>query len=130
MVRGLLDAESLAPVREVISRYVDARAEALRADGHIESLCEDAPFESRWARIRAQVVDPGPSGPIGSTSNWGVPSPMGELLLAEPVHTLYRNAKLTRLASALLNDDDVYSCGNYWFRPMTCDDTQGHYPLQ
>lgn len=129
VVRGLLDAASLAPIRELVARYVDARADALRADGHVTSLCEDAPFESRWARLRAQVEDGGPSGPIGSTSNWGVPSPQGELLLAEPVHALYRKAELTKLASTLLHAGDVYSCGNYWFRPMTCDDSQGHYPL-
>lgn len=129
VVRALLDAANLTPVRELVSQYVDARADALYADGHVMSRCEDAPFESRWARVRAQVKDHGRDGPIGSTSNWGVPSLMGQLLLAEPVHALYRTPELSRLASMLLGTGDVHSCGNYWFRPMTSDDSQGHYPL-
>ena len=129
VVRGLLDPADLAPVVSVVEKYVDARASQLRADGHISSLCEDASFESRWARLRAQVADPGRGGPIGATSNWGAATntPMGpELLLAEPVHTLYRNPAITKLAGAMLDAGDIYSCGNFWFRPMTCGDSQGH----
>jgi hypothetical protein len=129
VVRGLLDPADLAPVVSVVEKYVDARASQLRADGHISSLCEDASFESRWARLRAQVEDRGRGGPIGATSNWGAATntPMGpELLLAEPVHTLYRSPAITKLAGAMLDAGDVYSCGNFWFRPMTCGDSQGH----
>ena len=54
---------------------------------------------------------------------------LGELLLAEPVHRLYRSSALTTLASSILEDDDVFACGNYWVRPMTSGDPQGHYPL-
>ena len=80
------------------------------AEGHIADACADAPFESKWARVRAQVADQSREGPIGATSNWGVPSQLGELLLAEPVHRLYRSSALTTLASSILEDDDVFAC--------------------
>ena len=129
VVRGMLSEDALRPVRELIDGYIDARAQSLLADGHIADACEDAPFESKWARVRAQVADQSREGPIGATSNWGVPSQLGELLLAEPVHRLYRSSALTTLASSILEDDDVFACGNYWVRPMTSGDPQGHYPL-
>ena len=129
VVRGMLSEDALRPVRELIDGYIDARAQSLLADGHIADACEDAPFESKWARVRAQVADQSREGPIGATSNWGVPSHLGELLLEEPVHRLYRSSALTTLASSILEDDDVFACGNYWVRPMTSGDPQGHYPL-
>ena len=90
------------------------RADALAADGHIIELCRNVPFAAKWSRIREQVADQSPKGPIGSTSNWGVPSPSGVVLLDERVHDMYCLPELTTLAAAILESVDVYGLGNFW----------------
>jgi hypothetical protein len=114
VVRGLLPEPALAPVRALIDEYTDDRADALAADGHIIELCRNVPFAAKWSRIREQVADQSPKGPIGSTSNWGVPSPSGVVLLDERVHDMYCLPELTTLAAAILESVDVYGLGNFW----------------
>lgn len=129
VVRGLLPASALVPVRQLISEYIDARADKLARAGCIRDTCGADPFENRWSRIRGQVSDPSHEGPIGNTSNWGVPSPCGGVLLDERVYQLYCAPQLAALASDILGTEAIFGCGNYWIRPMTCDDLMGKYPL-
>ena len=127
--RGLLSDATLVPIRELITEYIDARASALLHGGHIFDTCQTASFETRWSRLRQQVADPGRDGPIGTTSNWGVPSPHGRVLLDQRVHQLYCRPEVSKIAEKILQTHEIYGCGNYWIRPMTCNDMMGKYPL-
>ena len=129
IVPALLPEAALSPVRELIDDYISARANSLASGGHISDPCPRAPFKSRWSRIREQVSDTSSNGPIGGTSNWGVSSPHGEVLLDERIHELYCAGELTTLASAILESEEVFGCGNFWIRPMTSSDAMGKYPL-
>jgi len=54
VVPSLFRDEDLAPVQAEIEAWIDARARDLRERGHLEALCEDEPFERRYAQLFAQ----------------------------------------------------------------------------
>ena len=50
----ILNDADLQPTIDAITDFVNARARDLRAEGKIDDLCEEAPFETRFARLHAQ----------------------------------------------------------------------------
>ena len=57
VVEDVLTDADVQPVIEAIRGWLDGRARALRAEGEIEDLYEDEPFERRYARLYAQCND-------------------------------------------------------------------------
>ena len=54
IAKNALTNEDLQPVIDEISEFIDRRAHELKAEGTIEDLCEDEPFETRYGRLFAQ----------------------------------------------------------------------------
>ena len=49
VLRQLCDEAVLAPVRQLIARYVDGQIRAMHQRSQIRSLYAEAPFAERWA---------------------------------------------------------------------------------
>ena len=54
IAKAVLNNEDLQPVIDEICDFIDHRAHELKAEGKIEDLCEDEPFETRYGRLFAQ----------------------------------------------------------------------------
>ena len=54
IAKNALTDEDLQPVINEISEFIDHRAHELKAEGKIEDLCENEPFETRYGRLFAQ----------------------------------------------------------------------------
>ena len=54
IAKNALTDEDLHPVIDEICEFIDRRALELKAEGKIEDLCEDEPFETRYGRLFAQ----------------------------------------------------------------------------
>ena len=48
IAKNALTDEDLQPVIDEICEFIDRRALELKAEGKIEDLCEDEPFETRY----------------------------------------------------------------------------------
>ena len=59
IAKNALTDEDLQPVIDEISEFIDRRAHELKAEGTIEDLCEDEPFETRYGRLFAQCREIG-----------------------------------------------------------------------
>lgn len=54
VVQNVLTEEDLAPVISAYAEFIDRRAQELKAEGKIENLFEDEPFERRFANLFAE----------------------------------------------------------------------------
>lgn len=54
VAEGIITDADLQPAIDAISDFIDERARKLKAEGEIDDLCADAPFETRYARLYAQ----------------------------------------------------------------------------
>ena len=59
IAEGVLSAADLQPTIDAIDDFISQRAQELHAQGKIEELYEDEPFERRYARLLAQCADIG-----------------------------------------------------------------------
>jgi phytanoyl-CoA hydroxylase len=51
VVPDLFDAADLSPLQAEIESWIDERARSLQRQGHLDELCEDEPFERRYAAL-------------------------------------------------------------------------------
>ena len=54
IAKNALTDEDLQPVIDEISEFIDHRAHELKAEGKIEDLCKNEPFETRYGQLFAQ----------------------------------------------------------------------------
>ena len=59
IARGALTDADLQPVIDELSDFIDARAHELKAEGQIEDLYKDAPFEERYGLLFKQCKEIG-----------------------------------------------------------------------
>ncbi|GIP35019.1 phytanoyl-CoA dioxygenase family protein [Paenibacillus sp. J2TS4] len=59
VVDNVLSEEDLAPVIAGISRFIDQRAQELKAEGKLQKLYEEEPFERRYSFLYAQTKEIG-----------------------------------------------------------------------
>ena len=57
IAQGVLTAEDLQPVIDELSDFIDQRARDLKAEGKIENLYEDEPFETRYGLLFEQCPE-------------------------------------------------------------------------
>lgn len=125
--RGILDASSLAPVKQLLEDKVEAMSAALaavrvEAGAPARSTHAEAPFESRWARLAQEFADDCragllPSENLGmiSSGSWGRTD-----MLDERVHALITHKALLAVCELLLGPE-VTANGDYYFRPAISD---------
>jgi phytanoyl-CoA hydroxylase len=59
VAENVLTEDDLAPIIAEISKIIDERANRLKAEGKIVDLCEELPFERRYAALYAQCSEIG-----------------------------------------------------------------------
>jgi phytanoyl-CoA hydroxylase len=57
IAQGALRDADLQPVIDEMSAFIDGRAQELKAEGKIEDLCEDEPFEKRYGSLFNQCKE-------------------------------------------------------------------------
>ncbi len=114
VVRGLLDEQALAPVRQVIARSVDRRVEQLYEQGLIGQRYEEEPFARRWARVFAEYTRHPHAAP--HLTVWG-----RHEILDRVIYDLYTDPRLTHIATALIGPA-ITANGDFWVRPKAPGD--------
>ncbi len=114
VVRRILEPTALDPVRQAITRFVDARTRQLHSAAQIAHLYQQASFEKRWARVAREYYQHPERKPL--SRNWG-----GAELLDPVIYDLYTHPRLTAIAASLLGPE-VTANGDFWVRPMVPQD--------
>ena len=114
VVRQLIAAAVLEPVRQLIARHADQQINAMHAAGEIADLYTDAPFAERWA-LAARDYNQVPDRPPLSR-NWGQRD-----LFDRAVYDLLTHPPLLDLAAGLLGPE-LTANGDYWIRPKIPND--------
>lgn len=92
LVKQILPAGVLDRVRDALTSVVDRMAQEWLQEGAIERLCEDSPFDVRWARIRQQL-------PALRPVTWR------RVLVSQPMYELWRRPELTGRIRTVLGDE-------------------------
>jgi ectoine hydroxylase-related dioxygenase (phytanoyl-CoA dioxygenase family) len=103
VLRNVLPDEVLAPVRRAMARVVDQQARTWLAEGRIRDLCQDLPFETRYAALRAQA-------PPAFSNIWRT------VLVCPEVYAVWRRPELLGPVRSLVGDE-VYAHGTWVGRP-------------
>ena len=114
ILRHLLDEPALVPVRQVIARSVDRRAQQLCEQGLISQRYEGESFEERWARVFAEYTRSPHQAP--HLTVWGRHD-----ILDPAVYDLYTDPRLTGVATSLIGPE-VTGNGDFWVRPKAPGD--------
>jgi len=120
VLRQLLDAETLEPVRESIADYADDRIKKLVAAGAVSDPHEEAPFETRWAIVsRENKLQIGEH----SAREWGGRSG----LTAESIYNLGTDSRLTDIIASIIGPELLLR-GDYWVRPSVPESPRTTFP--
>lgn len=103
VLRDVVDDAVLAPVRDVCVRAVDDLAAQWQADGLLDDVFADEPFETRWASVRGAV-------PAKLPSAWR------QILASPEVYDLWRAPALLDRIRDLVGEE-VYAHGVWNGRP-------------
>lgn len=114
VVRGALPDTVLEPIRNLISRNVDAHARELQRSGAIESAHADAPFERRLALLYRDSES--------RMRSWNT------FLFSPELYALVRHAAILDALQPLLGEEISFN-GDYHLRPKLPGSTFTAFPL-
>lgn len=103
LLRGLLDPASLEPLKQVFATAVDQQAKEWLAAGRIKDAHVDAPFETRYAKLREQF-------PTQHSNSWR------RILISRPMYDLWQHPQLLPVMRDLLGDE-LLAHGTFNGRP-------------
>jgi phytanoyl-CoA hydroxylase len=92
VLHNAISNDTLDRARRHMANIVDTLARTWHADGDLDDLFEDLPFEKRWAAVRQRV-------PAARPVTWR------RVMVAPSIYALWHEPRLLRVARAILGDE-------------------------